>query len=466
MCRRPIVRILVIVLVMILLTQNQSILAEAVSPPNIESQSAILMDAVTGQILYAKNEHTKRFPASITKIMTALLALEKGNLETVFTADHTTIHIQKDSSHSSIHVGEQLTVEQLLYFTLIVSGNDAANALGQYVSGDLKSFSEKMTQRAKELGCLNTFFWNANGLDDAPAAKDKHMTTAYDMAQIMKRCVEIPKFREIISTAHYETPATNAFEHIRKYTNSNKLILKNTAEYYEYCIGGKTGWTTAAGNTLVTYAEKGERKLICVVLKASGNQNAYKDTRQLYEYGFDEKNFQILTLDAAVYGGDKTVQVQDQGKTIGSRIVSAAENTKLYVPASVKSEEIKIELVSPDTVTKEEAVQAEFQITFPETVALSGFAKGPFQIDASVGPIQFAPESVLPKPQPEEGGKSQEMQENVAKGMGIWGAVLFLLVTGIIAAVIILRVKTIRRIKRKKGSINLWRTLYNENKEV
>ena len=287
MYKRIVAAVFTIIIFFTLFNKTEQAQVNADTVPSVQSEAAILIDADTGEVIFAKNEHKKMFPASITKVLTALLTIEKGGLDTVFTANSDTVKVAPEGTTAGIKVGEELTVEQLLYFTMIVSGNEAANGLGQYVSGDIKTFCDLMNKRAKELGAQNTFFWNTNGLNDEPPAKDQHMTTAYDMALIMKKAVTYPKFVEVISTYSYKTGATNKNK-ARNYTNSNQMINKKSTYYYEYCVGGKTGWTTPAGNTLVTYAIKGDKKLICVVLKANGKQNAYKDSKTLYNYGFKD----------------------------------------------------------------------------------------------------------------------------------------------------------------------------------
>ena len=417
-------------------------------PPPVESESAILMDAVTGQVLYAKNEHVKKFPASITKIMTSILALEKGGLENVFTADKETINIEAGSSNASIQLGEELTIEQLLYFTLVVSGNDAANALGQYVSGDLETFGELMTQRAKELGCLNTFFWNANGLNYEPASEDKHMTTAYDMALIMKRALEIPKFVEIIGTAYYEAQPTNKFDRVRKYTNSNKLIQKNSSEYYEYCVGGKTGWTTPAGNTLVTYAEKGDRKLICVVLKANGSAKAYKDTRNLFDYGFNEEIFKYTSLDTLPVQ-EKSVEVYEKEEAIGKARVSVNTDVKIYLPAAMSESKLDIELVCPDKINVGEDISANANVKFPEDITFKNFEPDAIPLSVSIGSVQYYPAKTTEKPTATSEKNLNEQTVN-NEGSSAVLTVLLVLFAVIIIVIVVLRIRKLRRIKKRK----------------
>lgn len=453
--------IAVIVAIIILVSQcGINVMADtpALNPPSVGSASAILIDAQTGEILYAKNEHVKRFPASITKIMTCLLALEKATatengLQTVVTADAATLNIEPGSSHSSIQLGEQLTVEQLLYFAMVVSGNDAANALGQYVcDGDLEAFSQLMTTRAAELGCQETFFWNAHGLNEAPEAEDKHMTSAYDMAQIMKQAVSIPKFVELISTEYYETAPTNKFNHTRRYTNTNKLILSDNEEYYEYCVGGKTGWTTPAGNTLVTYAEKDGRKLICVVLKANGRQVAYEDTRNLYDYGFSDSNFNLVSL-ADVQPAtalSKTVSVTKDGKTVGSAEISLDTTQALYVPAGFDPAQLTYELTCADAF--EEGTEPVVQVTakVPTEWVVNGYGAETIVLQANVGEVTYLPvatEKPANDVTPTSSNNGQTVKDD---GISVGTYILFAVIAIIIVVAVLFGIRYWNWKKRRK----------------
>ncbi len=256
--------------------------------PDIVSDSAIVMDAYTGQILYAKDAFSTRYPASITKIMTGLIALENGDLNSTVTFSEDAIWgIERDSTHIALDVGEQLTLEQALYATLVVSANEAAWGVAEHIAGSLSSFCDMMNAKAAELGCTNTHFVNANGLHS-----DDHYTCAYDIALIAREAIKNAKFVEITSTTYYEIPPTNLQPETRYLYQDNKLIKENSDYYYPYCIGGKTGYTDQAGGTLVSWAKKGDRTLICVTLHASPARNTYTDSIALFDYCFDNFSYQ------------------------------------------------------------------------------------------------------------------------------------------------------------------------------
>lgn len=253
--------------------------------PNLLSNSAIVVDMKTGYTLLEKNIKDKLYPASITKIMTAILTIENANKEDVvtFSAD-AVFSIEQGSSAAYVDVDEQLTVDECLYGLMLISGNDLANGLAEHVGGTMDNFAAMMTNKAEELGCLNTNFTNAHGLHD-----DNHYTTAYDMAVIAKYAYEKAEkngmsFKTYCSTGFYECQPTNKQELVRQWRNNNKLINPYAKEYYEDCIGGKTGYTNKSGGTLVTFANINGRTLICVVMKSANSLSAYADTTNIYDY--------------------------------------------------------------------------------------------------------------------------------------------------------------------------------------
>ena len=251
--------------------------------PDIVSTAAIVMDATTGQILYAKNSYERMYPASITKIMTALVALEQGDLSSVITMSETAIYgIEPDSNHIALSIGEQITLEQALYAVMLVSANEAALGVAEHIGGSVEGFAELMNQKADELGCINTNFVNPNGLHDA-----NHYTCAYDMALITKAAMANEQLVEIVSSTFYEIPPTNMFEEPRELYQSNRLIREGTEYYYEYCGGGKTGYTLAAQGTLACWAEKDGKKLIATTFEAGSNADNYNDSIKLFDYYFD-----------------------------------------------------------------------------------------------------------------------------------------------------------------------------------
>ena len=259
--------------------------------PNIEGQSAVLMDAVTDTILYSKNAKDKLYPASITKIMTALLACEYLDMnDTITMSQEAAYGIEAGSSSIYAETGEVFTVEQALMALMLESANEMALALAEKTSGSVKKFVELMNQRAAQLGCKNTHFNNPNGLPD-----ENHWTSAHDMALIASAAYKNETFRKIVGTGTYEIPPTNKHAEPTPLSNDHQMLYPSrTRKYlYDYCTGGKTGFTDDAGNTLVTYAEKDGMTLVCVILHSTNPQH-YLDTTSLLDYCFN--NFQVVNI--------------------------------------------------------------------------------------------------------------------------------------------------------------------------
>ena len=240
---------------------------EAAVPPPLSAGAACLMDASTGQILYEKNMDAQLPPASITKIMTVLLGVENGNWDDVVTmTDASVFSVPRSASHLALTPGEQLTLEQALMGAMLPSANDAANGVAETIGGTIENFVEMMNARAAELGARNTHFVNANGLDD-PA----HLTTARDMALITRAALQNSEFVRVFSTAEYVIPATNKQAEARNIGASNKMIFDFTKYYYPGIIGGKSGYTTEAGHTLVSAAERDGRTTFHLPEMCGGN---------------------------------------------------------------------------------------------------------------------------------------------------------------------------------------------------
>ncbi len=251
------------------------------APPEIVAEAGIVIDMTTGYTLYEKNIQQQHYPASITKIMTAILSLENLKMEDVITFSHDAVYtIEPGSSSAYAEEGEQLTVEQCLYGLMLISGNDVANALGEAVSGSMDAFAQKMTEKAVELGCIGTQFKNAHGLHD-----EGLYTTAYDMAVIASYAyTNFEAFRTLCSTIRYDVPPTNLYNETRYWLNSNRMLREGEEYYYEACNGGKTGFTNEAGGTFVSYANLDGRQVLSVIMKSTNSASAYSDTIHLYDY--------------------------------------------------------------------------------------------------------------------------------------------------------------------------------------
>lgn len=249
--------------------------------PDLFTEYCILMDADSGIVLYESNADEKCYPASVTKLMTALLVVENCNLtDTVTISSSAVASVKYGDATAALKKGEEFTVEQALNVMLIKSANDMAYALGEHVGGTMANFATMMNKKAAALGCTNTHFANASGLTDV-----NHYTTPRDMAIICQAVLENPVIMKAISyTKNYSVPPTNKTDETRYYKLSHSMITGRFK--YEYAIGGKTGYTDAAGHTLATFAEKDGLRLICIMFR-SADVERYEDTIALFEYGFN-----------------------------------------------------------------------------------------------------------------------------------------------------------------------------------
>lgn len=339
-----------------LLFSFQTIFAQvATSNLNITSGAALLIEPSTNKIIYEKNSKEKMYPASTTKIMTALLALENCELnETVIASQKAVSSISADYATVYINPGEELTVEELLNTLLVPSGNVAGNILAEHISGNIDNFVTLMNKRAKELGCTNTNFTNPYGLHD-----DNHYTCAYDLYLISKEAMKYDVFRDIVKKTEYYLPPTNNYKkEDRNYVTTNDLIRPNSSKsssnyYYEYAIGIKTGYTSQAKNCLVSAANKDGLELYCVILGAGTNSQGldqrYLETKKLYNFAYDNYFLRTLREENSVFR-----QIEIKNATIKTKTLDVL--VKNNITALVDSENLYATI--PPTTTFKENLEA------------------------------------------------------------------------------------------------------------
>ena len=283
------------------------------------AKAALLYERNTGTILYALNPDTKRYPASLTKVMTCMLVLEHlTDMEEIITVSESAISdIDPDGSTANLLAGEQMSVENLLYCLMVSSANDAGAVLAERVAGSQEAFVEMMNQRAQELGCVNTHFMNAHGLHD-----DNHYSTARDLAKIMLAASESAEFRKLDSTSVYTVPATNMSEERYLYTTNFMIGDERIDQFYDKRVtGGKTGFTTPAGRCLMCTAEDENFSLLSVVLGAQ--EEVWDDGYTVEYYGNFEETEQLLELG---FEGFQKVQVTMDGQSLQQFPVTDGKN--------------------------------------------------------------------------------------------------------------------------------------------
>lgn len=332
--------------------------------PNVSAEAIYSVEVSTGKVLFEKNAHEKKFPASTTKVMTALLVLENCELTDTATASYNAISIIPSGySTANIQVGETLTIENLLYALMLPSANEAANILAEHVAGSISSFATMMNTRAEELGCENTHFVNPNGIHN-----DDHYSTAYDLYLIANQAMKNENFRKIVSTPTYTLPATDKYtDNDRVCKNTNQLIHVSKSSradnyYYKYCIGIKTGFTTQAQNCLISEASKDGLEILNVVLGA----------------GFTEDNLNIRFLDSIelfenAYNNYAMTTIKEENQVIKTiEVENGTKKTK------------NLDLLSKDTLTVFHNTEINAKALEPEITLKENF-KAPIKKGEIVG---------------------------------------------------------------------------------
>lgn len=288
--------------------------------PSTYSPSTLLMDLDSGKILYSKNANTRMYPASTTKIMTAILTIENCELTDTAVASHDAVYsVPAGYTHASIQEGEELTIEQLLNVLLIPSANEAASILAEHIAGSVEAFADMMNAKAVEIGCKDTHFVNPNGVHD-----ENHYSTAYDLALIGKYAMQYDVFRDIASKTSCSLPATDKYpREDRLFNTTNNLIKENYSTaannyYYPYATAGKTGYTDAAKNCIVATAKKDDISLLAVVLHGERTEDGLSqralDCKTLFEYGFNNYKHEVIA-----HKGDVARKIEVSGGTNDSK---------------------------------------------------------------------------------------------------------------------------------------------------
>ena len=292
---------ILLMLLIIIMTVNivpaSVALGDSISPaaawpeaPKITSEAAVVIEASTGSILYNKNAFDAYHPASTTKLMTSLLAIEQCPLSDTVTCSRDSVEsIGWDSSRIGLVAGESIDMENALYAILLASANEVSYAVGEHVGGTMENFVALMNQRAKDLGCVNTNFINPHGLDH-----EEHYSCPYDLALIARKASEYTTFRRISGSYNHQIPETNK-NGSRWISNTHPFIKKNVV--YKGVFAGKTGTTSKAGSCLVTCAEQNGMTVICAIMKAPNSATIQEDTRKLLDYAF--QNFKLTPLAAS-----------------------------------------------------------------------------------------------------------------------------------------------------------------------
>ncbi len=305
----------------------------------VDAEASILVNAETGEIVHADNEKEKKYPASCTKIMTALLTVEKCSMDTVVTMQEEDFtDVTNGASNAGLKVGEQITVENLLYCLMLPSGNEAANALARVAGGSVDQFVSMMNDRAKELGCVNTHFVNPNGLHN-----ENHYSCAYDLYLIAQQAMQNSTFATVVNTAQKKLPASNMNAERIIYTTNSLILSSYSSIYYDNCYGIKTGHTTPAGYCLVSYAKQSGYTYYSVVLGAKAGEvyaGSFTETRRMFEWAFD--NFSMVN---ATESGEAVTECAVRlGRGTDHVTLVTSEDIPVLVPKGLDPSELDVSI--------------------------------------------------------------------------------------------------------------------------
>lgn len=382
--------------------------------PQLSAEGAVLMDAETGAVLYEKNATERFYPASTTKLMTALLALENAALGETVTVSHNAVYdIDVDSSRIWVDEGEELSMEESLYALMLPSANDLAYAIAEHVGGSKEGFAEMMNARAEALGCVNTHFMNPHGLDE-----EAHYTCPEDLAKITRPLLKNSSFVTISGSRNHQIPPTNLCKDSRWVLNTHLMIRGNIA--YDGVFAGKTGHTDLAGANLVTCARRGTMTLIAVIMKAPDDTALYNDTATLLDYGFDNFTSYSITEEQLSVGNEvpPLFNSEDTVQLMNNEIVTT-DSGSVVLPVSASLSDIKKSVSLSQLTSFAEGKNTIGKVTYTYGSRVIGSANIVYNNNGPAFTLQTvtdtAPETDLPETQEPASSDDQNKTEDSPK---------------------------------------------------
>lgn len=329
---------IIILLIFIAIIISNSIFVYAANDFSVDAKTSLIVETNSGKIIHQDNAEVQNYPASVTKILTAIIVLEKCELNDIVTVTKSAIsNIPSGYVIAPLLEGEKIKVEDLLYALMLKSSNDAAYVLAEHVGGSVDGFSEMMNKKAKEIGCKNSHFVNPNGIHN-----DNHYTTAYDMYLIAKYAMKNEKFVKIVSTYQYTLPATNKYlKNDRIMKNTNNFVNPTNKYYNENVKGIKTGTTLQAGNCLITSTSKNGFDVITVILGAKTSESKFSETRRMINYVFDNYEYTDIHKKGDII---KNIEVEKATKETKDLNLVISDDIKVINNIKIKAEEIEPEI--------------------------------------------------------------------------------------------------------------------------
>ena len=329
---------IIISMIFIVIIMTNCIFVYAANDLNVDAKASLIIEENSGKVIHEDNSNIQNYPASVTKILTAILTLENCELTDTVTVSKTAIsNIPSGYVIAPLFVGEQMSVEDLLYALMLKSANDAAYVLAEHVGGTVEGFSEMMNKKAEELGCKNSHFVNPNGIHNS-----NHYTTAYDMYLIARYAMKNEEFVKIVSTYQHTLSATNKYsKNDRIMKNTNSFVNPSSKYYDENVKGIKTGTTLQAGNCLITNISKNGFDVITVILGARTSESKFSETKKMMNYTFDNYEFTQIHKKGDVI---KNIEVEKATKETKSLNLVISEDIKAINNIKIKAEEIEPEI--------------------------------------------------------------------------------------------------------------------------
>lgn len=334
--------IAIIVLLIIICMNNIKVYAEELS---IKAKAALMVEVNTGKVIYENNAEEQNYPASVTKILTAIIVLENCKLDDTATVSSNALsNIPSAYVVAPLYVGEKMKIEDLLYALLLKSSNDAAYVLAEHVGGSVEGFSDMMNKKAEEIGCKNSHFVNPNGIHNS-----NHYTTAYDMYLISKYAMQNEEFVKIVSTYQYTLPATNKYtKSDRVMTNTNSFVNPKSGYYDKDVKGIKTGTTDEAGNCLITDTVKDGFDVITVVLGADTKESKFAETSKMMEYMFNNYTLTEIHKKGDIIKNIEVAKATDDTKKLN---LSISDDITVLNNVSINAKEIEPQIVLNENIT-------------------------------------------------------------------------------------------------------------------
>lgn len=420
--------------------------------PKINAVSAIVMDIDTGDILYEKSPHQQLYPASITKVLTCLLAIEQGDENDILTVSSEVMsQVEAGSSSIGLEAGEQLSLKDALYGMMLNSGNECALSIAEYLGGSTQGFSDMMNEKAKSLGCKDSHFVNPNGLQD-----ENHYTSAYDMALIGRAAYQYPEFKILISSQSYTIPATNQNEE-RPLWQENRLLYEGNGEYYyEYSTGGKTGYTEAALATLISFAERDGRRLCCVVMRCEPTTESYLDSIKLYNFCFNKYKLckPLVDYDVNAVNNENYTILSDYYNDLTHSLPKYYVNQSysFYIRSFISDEEIEKKVIFFDKPVDNKAGMIQF--------LYEGQKYGEVEITVDMPFVNASSTDALRNKKREPAKESKILKW--AKRIIVISLVLIIL---LLTLLLILRIRKVIQIKETKRNIKYFPISKDKRKE-